>query len=235
MYLNVVQLAESFGVEESVIEGWVRSEGLPHVPERGRLLFDRAQVAAWAVQRGLASKVGFLAAEGPHAHPALRLEPMLRTGGIWREVSASEVHGLLETVVGRLPGVSPEVRKLLAHRVRTPGGIIWAPIGDGLALPHLRARVALGREAGILALVFLREALVTSEPAPDRQPVTRLLFFVAPSPRAHLELLARLSTALTRGGLHRVVLDAGPDADVFAALSSSDLADTDSSTGAGSP
>lgn len=235
MYLNVVQLAESFGVEESVIEGWVRSEGLPHVPERGRLLFDRAQVAAWAVQRGLASKVGFLAAEGPHPHPALRLEPMLRTGGIWREVAASEVLNVLERVVGRLPGVSPGVGQLLAQRVRTPGGIIWAPVGDGLALPHLRARVALGREAGILALVLLRDALDTGEPAPDRQPVTRLLFFVAPSPRAHLELLARLSAALARSSLHRLVLDAAPDADLFAALSASDLLDAGSSTGEAKP
>src|ERR1044072_329218 len=68
MYLNVVQLAESFGVEESVIEGWVRDEGLPHVPERGRLLFDRPQVATWAAQRGLASKVGLLGPQPPAAH-----------------------------------------------------------------------------------------------------------------------------------------------------------------------
>ena len=84
MYLNVVQLAESLGVEESVIEGWVRNEGLPHVPDRGHLLFDRAQVATWAAQRGLASKVGFLAPEAPRPRPGLRLEPLLRTGGIWR-------------------------------------------------------------------------------------------------------------------------------------------------------
>src|SRR5439155_5728102 len=76
VYLNVVQLAESLGVEESVIEGWVRNEGLPHVPDRGHLLFDRAQVATWAAQRGLASKVGFLAPEAPRPRPGLRLEPL---------------------------------------------------------------------------------------------------------------------------------------------------------------
>ena len=37
MHLNVIQLAESFGVEESVVEGWVRNEAitrqlLPAVP-----------------------------------------------------------------------------------------------------------------------------------------------------------------------------------------------------------
>lgn len=29
MYLNVIQLAESLGVAESDVEGWIRDEGLP--------------------------------------------------------------------------------------------------------------------------------------------------------------------------------------------------------------
>jgi PTS system nitrogen regulatory IIA component len=222
MYLNVIQVAESFGVEESVIEGWVRDEGMPHVPERGRLLFDRAQVATWAVERGLAAKVGFLAPEGAHAHRGRRIETMLRTGGIWRDVAPAEIPHVLETVVGRLPGATPSVRQLLVQRVRAPGGVIWAPVGGGLALPHLRAPVALGRESGVLALLFLREGLVSDEPAPDGLPVTRLVFFVAPSPRSHLELLAQLSGALTRGPLHRLLLDGAPDEEIFGALDSDD-------------
>ena len=61
MCLNLIQIAESFGVSETVVEGWIRDEGLPHTPDRGRLLFDRAQVADWAAKRGLAAQAGFLA------------------------------------------------------------------------------------------------------------------------------------------------------------------------------
>jgi PTS system nitrogen regulatory IIA component len=193
------------------------------VPERGRLLFDRAQVAAWAAERGLASRVGFLAPEAPPARSSRRIESLLRVGGIWRDVASAEVRRVLETVVSRLPGAAPAVRQLLVQRVRAPGGVIWAPVGDGLALPHLRAQVSLGRDAGVLALVFLRDALSESEPAPDGRPVTRLLFFVAPSPRAHLEMLAELSAALTKGRLHRLVLDAAPDDEIFAALAGGDV------------
>jgi PTS system nitrogen regulatory IIA component len=71
-------------------------------------------------------------------------------------------------------------------------------------------------------MLFLREPLELREPGPDERPVTRLLFFIAPSPRAHLELLAQLSAALTRGGLRRLVLDAAPDAELFASLAPSD-------------
>jgi PTS system nitrogen regulatory IIA component len=113
------------------------------------------------------------------------------------------------------------VRQLLAQRVRSVDGISWATIGHGLALPHLRTPVALGRDAGTLALFILRDALPLGEPAPDEVPVTRLLFFIAPSPRAHLELLSQLSKALTRGELRRLVLDAAPDEQILAALDAS--------------
>ena len=224
MYLNVVELAESFGVDESVVEGWVRHEGLPSVPDRGRLLFDRAQVVAWAASRGLAAKAGFLASNRPEAGSDQRLESLLRVGGIWRDVAASGVMKILEQVISRLPGTTPAIQQLLSQRLHVPGGVTWAPVGGGLALPHLRTPVALGRDAGVFALLLLREPLAIGEPVPDDQPVTRLLFFLAPSPRAHLELLGRLSTALRQGELRRLVLEGAPDEKIVASLGAAETA-----------
>lgn len=218
MYLNVIQLAESFGVEESVVEGWVRNEALPAIEDRGRRLFDRAQVLAWAAEHGRVAKAGFLSLSLSTSSPARRLETLLRTGRIWREVPAAEVLNVLERVVAILPRATPAVRGILLQRLHAPGGVTWAPIGGGLALPHLRAHVALGRDSGLLAILLLRDALPLAEPPPDGVPVTRLLFFIAPSPRAHLDLLAQLSTVLKRGPLRELLLDAAPDTEVFAAL-----------------
>ena len=217
MYLNIIQLAESFGVEESVVESWVRKEGLPAIEDRNRLLFDRNQVVDWAAARGMAEKVGFLAA-AQNAGPARRLEPLLRAGGIWRDVPAATVREVMESIVVKLPGATPPVRQLLAQRLRQPEGVSWAAVGGGLALPHLRTPVALGRDAGTFAILLLRDALTLNEPAPDSVPITRLLFFVAPSPRAHLELLSLLSSALLRGGFQKPVIDAAGDEQIFAAL-----------------
>jgi len=224
MFLNVIQLAESLGVEESVVEGWVRHEGLPCVPDRGRLLFDRAQVVDWAASRGLAAKVGFLAPGRPPVPGGKKLETMLRTGGIWRDVAAVGALALLGDIVARLPGTTPPIRQMLQKRLHAPNGISWALVGGGLALPHLRTPVALGREAGILAIVLLRDALAVSEPAPDDEPITRLVFFIAPSPRAHLEILAQLSTALARGRLHQLIQDGVPDDELFTAVAEAETA-----------
>src|SRR5580704_18206179 len=99
MFLNVIQLAESLGVEENVVEGWIRNEGLPHVTDRGRLLFDRAQVVSWAESHGLAAKVGFLARERFKNSGGKKLETMLRAGGIWRDLAAAAVLKLFADIV----------------------------------------------------------------------------------------------------------------------------------------
>jgi len=218
MYLNVVELADSFGVSEKTVEDWVRDEGLPHVSDRGRLLFDRAQTAHWAAAHGLTARAGFLAAENGAFTTGLALAPMLQRGGIWRETAAADVIAVLDRVLAGLPGVAPAARSLLAQRLRAAGGINWAPVGGGFALPHFSARVTLGREAGAVALLLLREALPLAGPPPDAVPVTRLFFFIPPSPRAHLDMLARLSRAVAAGPLRERVERGAPDEAIFEAL-----------------
>ena len=230
MYLNIVQIAESFGVSESVVEGWVRDEGMPHTPERGRLLFDRAQVVQWAATRGLATKVGFLTPEQSAFATGCELVPLLRAGGIYRDVPAASVLDVLSQVVGALPGVAQPVQQLLRQRLRAPGGVVWAAVGGSFALPHLSTRVALGRDAGSVALVLLRDPLTQAGPTPDNVPVKRLLFFIAPSPRAHLDLLGRLTRVLSRGPLRELILEGAPDTEIFAALTAVDNGSCSSKT-----
>jgi PTS system nitrogen regulatory IIA component len=95
-------------------------------------------------------------------------------------------------------------------------------VGGGLALPHLRSPAALGRDAGVLALLFLREALPLSEPVPDAEPVMRLLFFIAPSPRAHLDLLGQLSRALRGGELRQFIVEGAADDRILAAVAAAE-------------
>ena len=224
MYLNLVELAESFGISEKVVEDWIRDEGLPYVPDRGRLLFDRARVAHWAAAHGLTARAGFLAPENGNFTSGLALAPMLRIGGIWRDVPTSGVSEVLERVIAGLSAVPRPVRALLAQRLRAKGGINWAPVGGGFALPHFSTRVTLGRDAGVVALLLLREALPLTEPAPDGVPVTRLFFFIPPSPRAHLDTLARLSRAVAQGPLRGLAERGAPDEELFQALAAADEA-----------
>jgi nitrogen PTS system EIIA component len=224
MYLNLIQIAESLGVSEQVVEDWIRHEGLPHTPDRGRLLFDRTHVAEWAATRGLAARAGFLAEDRAALATGCRLEPLLRTGRIWREVPAAGVFAIFDQIVTALPGTPPPIRQLLAQRLRAKGGVTPAPVGGGFALPHLAARVALGRESGTVALLLLREAWTPADPTPDATPVTRLFFFIAPSPRAHLDVLGRICRLIAQGPVRDLVLRSAPDEDILRAVAAADEA-----------
>jgi PTS system nitrogen regulatory IIA component len=224
MYLNIIQIAESFGVAEEVVERWVRIDGLPFTPDRDRMLFDRTQVANWAAARGLAAQAGFLAPTASSVAAGGGVAALLHAGKIWRDVPAHGVAGVFEQVVNALPGATPPIRALVAQRLRAPGGVVIAPVGGGFALPHPSARLALGRDSGTVALLMLSEPLVLPEPPPDDVPVTRLLFFIAPSPRAHLDLLGRLSRLLSRGVLRELVAQAAPDDEIFKAVAAAEAA-----------
>jgi PTS system nitrogen regulatory IIA component len=154
---------------------------------------------------------------------------LVRAGGIWRDVPSAEVSNAFERVVAALPGATPPVRQLLGQRLRAPGGVTMAPIGGGFALPHPAARITLGRDSGTVALILLRDSLLPVESKVDDMPVTRLLFFIAPSPRAHLELLARLSRLLGRGPFRECVQQGAPDAEIFSAVDAAEAASPNAS------
>jgi PTS system nitrogen regulatory IIA component len=222
MYSNLIKIAESFGVSEAVVEDWIGNEGLPHTPDRGRLLFDRVQVAKWAAVRGLAARAGFLALETPALAIPWRLEPLMRAGGIWRDVAAARVPDVFERIVAALPGGTPAIRQLLIQRLRSGNGVNFAPVGSGFALPHLSSRVALGRDCGSLALLLLRDPLDLAAGVPDAVPVSRLLFLIAPSPRAHLDISGRLCRILDRGPLRELLMRGATDQEVYTAMAWAD-------------
>lgn len=224
MYLNLIQLAESFGVSERVVEGWIREEGLPHTPDRGVLLFDRAQVAQWAATRGLAAQAGFLAAEKPALASVLQLCPLLRAGGIWRDVAAADLPDVFARVAAALPGATPPVRDMLAKRFRATGGVTMAPIGGGYALPHPSTRVTLGRDSGSMALILLRDSLPPQDLRVDEVPITRLLFFIAPSPRAHLDMVGRISRLLSAKTLRNALDQGATDDAIHQIIADADVA-----------
>jgi PTS system nitrogen regulatory IIA component len=99
-----------------------------------------------------------------------------------------------------------------------------APVGGGFALPHPSTRITIGRDSGTLALICLRDALRLTDSAVDAVPVTRLFFFIAPSPRAHLDLLGRLGRLLSRGPARGLILENAPDEVIFQAVAESDAA-----------
>ncbi|SFJ90416.1 PTS system, nitrogen regulatory IIA component [Desulfomicrobium apsheronum] len=207
MYINLIQIAESFGVSEQVITEWVRKDGMPHVHDRDRILFERDAVMDWAASHGLGIQGGFLSEPAPSLATSRELSTLLRRGGIWRDVNTADLGQLFERIVRSLPGLSPAISNLIVQRLLTPGGITAAPVGEGFALPHPSMRVALGEACALVALIQLNAPWEAVQP-PDGKPITRLLFFISPTPRLHVNMLGLLARGIASGMLSEA-LDSG--------------------------
>lgn len=209
MYLNLIQIAESFGVSEHTVTEWVRKEGMPHVHDRERILFERAPVMAWAARKGLVAQAGFLALPAADEASAIDLAKLLGRGRIWRDIAPQTLPDILARIFDNLPGVTRDVRDMLAWRIRSSEGLTIAPVGGGFALPHPCSGAFLGEACALVALIELNAPLPGTD-APDTAPITRLLFFLSPSPRQHVNMLGLLARSVASGELARA-MDAGLD------------------------
>jgi PTS system nitrogen regulatory IIA component len=227
MYLKLPQLAEALGVSENQVFAWVREEQLPHVVTRGALLFERGQVTHWAAKRGLAAQSGLLASDKATAPLRALLVDRLRAGGIWRNVPASDVVERMHAVIDAIPGLSAATRVLLRGRLAAPGGITWAPIGDGFALPHFASRVSLGAAAARIALFCLQDPLLLPEEPVDAVPIKRLVFFVPASPRTHADTLGLLVRLLSQPRVRAVLADSTDEREILAAVAAEPVARND--------
>ncbi len=232
MYLNLIQIAESFGVSEQVVTEWVKNEGMPHVHDRDRILFEQSLVMDWAARKGLATHGGFLSQPVQSQTPDPDLAPLLRRGGIWRGVRTAELPDLLERILQRLPGLTPPMHEMLSKRLGEPGGLVVSPVGRGFALPHPSMCVFLGHSNSLVAFIQLDDPLGGVEP-PDAVPVTRLLFFISPTPRQHVNMLGLLARCVALGDLGRA-MDAGEDDEALLRAVAAGCVRAGSTTGGGS-
>jgi PTS system nitrogen regulatory IIA component len=86
-------------------------------------------------------------------------------------------------------------------------------VGDGIAIPHVRNPMVLHVERPFITLCFLAKAVDFG--AIDGRPVTTLFSVVAPTTRAHLQLLSRLSLALHDPGFRSAITRRASEAEVL--------------------
>jgi len=84
------------------------------------------------------------------------------------------------------------------------------PVGDGIAIPHVRNPIALSADEPSLTLYFLRQPVDFA--AADGEPVFALFFLVSPTTRAHLQMLAKIAYVLRDPGFREAIRGRAPAA-----------------------
>jgi mannitol/fructose-specific phosphotransferase system IIA component (Ntr-type) len=131
------------------------------------------------------------------------LYDLLRAGGIYTRLQPRCRDDALSDLAARVPGLSSCQRTDMLRELMAREDLGSTAIGDGLAVPHLRAGAAVEQREASVTLCLLERSVDFG--APDGQRVHGLFFVMGPSATTHLQVLARLGAALRDDSLCRLL------------------------------
>jgi PTS system nitrogen regulatory IIA component len=215
MQLTLRQAARYLAVPEDALEKWAERGELPAVRINDQYRFNRVDLLEWAAERHLTVSPEILAEPGgPQAGELPRLADCIRAGGVHVGVEGADKETLLRNVVGLLPlprDVPPEfLLEMLLAREKLGS----TALGSGIAIPHPREPLVMHVHEPLVSVCMLAQPVDFG--STDGMPVHTLLVIVAPSVRAHLHVLSRLSAVLHDGAV-RAKLESRAPADALLA------------------
>jgi nitrogen PTS system EIIA component len=221
MDLSIEAAARILGLSEDRVHGLARQGVLPAYHLDGEYRFNKIELQEWATahQHRLAPDIF---SDGEAGQAPLSLQTALRRGGIHHRLAGTTREEVLRAV-SELPSLPATVnRSLLFELLLHREALASTGVGNGIALPHPRDPLVAQVEGPTLVLCLLEAGVDFG--AVDGQPVHVLFTLLAPTVRAHLQLLARLSYALGDEQFRRLVREAAPAERILARAQALDAA-----------
>lgn len=211
MQLTLKEAAKFLGVPERQIFAWIDDGEIPFSRATGGIRFNEAELLEWATSRRLRASHELQPAG---AADATSLADALSLGGVHHGVVAADRDAAIRAVVERMPLGTAADREALVEIMlaREAGGS--TAVGDGIAIPHVRAPVVQSGARPAIALCTLARPIEFG--ARDKKPVHTLFLLATPTVSAHLKVLARLAAALHDAEFKGAVLRRAPAEEIFA-------------------
>lgn len=207
MRVTVREAAALLDSPESKVYAWIESGDLPAHRINDQYRINRSELLEWATERNIpVAPALFHDAEEDERIPSVA--ESLERGGVHHDVVGATREEILRSIV-LLLGLDDEGdREMLLQLflARDAGAVV--PVGEGIAIPHVRNPIALATDDPALTLCFLREPVDFA--APDGQPVFALFVIVSPTTRAHLQMLAKIAYVLRDSAFREAIRDRAP-------------------------
>lgn len=193
MFLKIVDVVSSLGVDEKTVLGWIKKKGLPAHQVNGRYQVNQVDLLEWATDNGITVPPQMFAV--PDSEDTLPLlSGALVRGGINFDVPGDDLQSALRSVVERLPLPEHMDQDFLFQTLLAREALGSTAIGHGIAIPHVRNPILSQTQDPAVSLCFLRKPIDFH--ALDDKPVHILFTLITPNVKVHLHMLARLSYML---------------------------------------
>ncbi len=195
MQLTVRDVAAIFNISEQTVFHWIKHRHLPvyHVGETYR--FSQSELLEWASTTQTDVTAEIISLSDPNSLQMPRLDEALQAGGVHYGIGGTDKATVLEAVVQSLNLPEEMDRSFLYQILLSRESLGSTGIGDGIAIPHVRNPIVLQIPRSMISLVYLEHPVDFG--ALDKQPVRILFTLISPTVRTHLNLLSKLSFALS--------------------------------------
>jgi PTS system nitrogen regulatory IIA component len=190
MKLTRHAVAQSLDLPLSTLDRWVRQGRIPIQRSGEEFEFRESSLRKWAASHHLPFKPPDTAEERFETLPLERLEPVMRRGGVFYELSGDSAAEVLASAVAVIPGIESADRADLLTRLMDRETLTSTGIGRGIAIPHPRTPLD-SLVTPSITTCFLEKPVDFN--AIDDRPVFVLFILLSTSVKVHLHLLSRLS------------------------------------------
>jgi len=213
MRLSLSEAAQLLQVSERTLLRWCRDLSLPHEGVGSGMTFHREAMIAWANEHSFR-----IALEVPGEAPTdlPNLSTCVRAGGIHYHVGGDSVEDSLGESTFRLDLPDLVDREFLHQVLLAREDLGSTGVGEGFAVPHVRAPLVLHIDQPHVGICFLDKALDWG--SVDKNPVDTLFVLLSPGIRAHLHLLSRISFSLRDDTMRSLLSSRAEEGEILARL-----------------
>jgi PTS system nitrogen regulatory IIA component len=188
--LTISEAASLLGSPEERVYDWIEEADLPAQKIRGQYRVNRSDLLEWATEHNIGVAPRAFSGEG--RMPSLA--EALRAGGVHHGISGTDLATTIRNIVELLPLPDIADRDMLLHILLAREALGVTPVGDGIAIPHVRTPIILAPTDAVLALAFLTTPLDLH--ASDGRAVDTFFLLICPTIHVHLAMLAKLAYGL---------------------------------------
>ena len=212
MRVTVREAAALLDAPEAKVYEWIESGDLPAYRINDQYRINRSELLEWATEHNLpVAPAIFHESEEDERIPSVA--ESLERGGIFHEVGGTTREDVLKSIIGLLKLEDEGDRETLLQLLLARDAAAVVPVGEGIAIPHVRYPIDLAMDEPSLTLCFLRHPVDFK--APDGHPVFALFFLVSPTTRSHLQTLAKIAYLLRDPAFREAVRSRAPAARVI--------------------
>lgn len=209
MRVTVREAAALLNAPEAKVYAWIESGDLPAYRIDDQYRINRSELLEWATERNLAVAPA-LFHEGDEDERVPSAAESLERGGVFHGVGGTTREEVLRSILALLKLEDEGDRETLLQLLLARDAAAVVPVGDGIAIPHVRNPIALSTGEPSLTLCFLQQPVDFA--APDGQPVFALFFLVSPTTRVHLQMLAKIAYLLRDPAFREAIQGRAPAA-----------------------